>query len=385
MEEKLAGQIKSLTYFLLRQKEIKNIIGNSLMVHGPDSYFEFIKPFRDDIVASFLTNVFAISNHFNKKQYAFVESIDTIYKICKNISQDYDFSDLKIQELASLARCNIMLNVFLCSFISELEYKDYEGFNFKTFNSFMRIVYRGQSNSKWGLLPSIYRNFKIENGVLTRESVLSIYDEMGLKQLYNSLFKEGDEDKMLSFFQHCLSFSPFLDFSYSLDVAIIFSTCGDYVSINDYRDNDSSIFFLIVYDSQRNTPNRLFAKTKEPSSFRVKWHSGVVTFETKIDGKYLFASDYTFFEIKYTFSKERTNDRMKYQQGCFFVPYDCTIINGHMMIPFNQIGIFKINIPKEEKSKLYSRVIAEHPEYEIDNLMDPYRFFKKSIDNKKDN
>jgi hypothetical protein len=92
--------------------------------------------------------------------------------------------------------------------------------------------------------------------------------------------------------------------------------------------------------------------------------------------------------MKYTLSKLiniQTNDRMRYQKGKFIIFYVFLILGKNIFVGLNKdLSIVKHKIKIEDKRradktgkyKINFKYLLHHsnPEYDIDNLMQPYKY-----------
>ncbi len=79
---------------------------------------------------------------------------------------------------------------------------------------------------------------------------------------------------------------------------------------------------------------------------------------------------------------------MKYQKGKFILFYDCLVVNQKVFIELsNQIHIKKYRVGTSLKrrtvyfghptSNIKEKLHSLFPQYDMDNLMDPYKYIKE--------
>jgi len=100
------------------------------------------------------------------------------------------------------------------------------------------------------------------------------------------------------------------------------------------------------------------------------------------NGKKLYYCTYKDFEIEAFVLKEKTNDRMKYQKGCFLYFQKAMIVNEVLLIPVNFGRISKYNIPSQGKTlnkfSIYRVIKEKYEHYKYEYMMNPYKFFEDS-------
>ena len=232
--------------------------------------------------------------------------------------------------------------------------------------------FRGISNAKFDLVPSIFRNLK-NNEIYNLEKLIYLYENNGLKNKYKNVYKKVNlksNKSIIDFFsymQHSVSYSPFLDLTDSIIIASVFANHFT-MNFNDYSNNDSAIYLI---------PKKLMNNGK--FNFKEDYSVQVIGDKLKITDlifrKHLWNVSLDDLKTKFYHINRKTNDRMKYQHGSFMVPYHAVIINGHMVMDTDSNKFIKIVIDKSKKLGLYNSVINKHPYLDYDYLMDPYIYF----------
>lgn len=300
-----------------------------------------------------------------------VTGLDELLAYIRNVQDNLaDLENIKNEELITIGKFNCVTSLYLCSVTFDYKLNDYNSLKSFLSKSKSKYFFRGQTKSKYGLLPSFYRSLKINDDVITYATVESKYKEHGFYQRYQTVFPTNDNRyQMMSYVQHSVSYSPLLDVSRSVDIATIFACSGKDINPNDYSSDDAALFMFQINEGSH----------KKKAKLNIKW------FETKLDftsiiktghkiDKFLFECSHEDFTISFSLISDMTNDRMKYQQGAFLFVEECVIVNGHLLIPNTQIDIFKIIIPSNMKKELYTELTNKLNFYETDKLYNPYQY-----------
>ena len=238
-------------------------------------------------------------------------------------------------------------------------------------------IYRGVSNSGYGLIPTMYRGISIGSGfgVVNSTKLKNLYINANLLSKYKEVFGKDDVDyAFCAFAQHSKSYSPLLDFTEDVKVALSFATINS-GSINDYERNDAALYcmsFDAITCLERIDFDDIdvFINEKKVSMFSV------------IRGKCLFQCTYDDFRVDAFILTDKTNDRMKYQKGCFLYFRRAVIINGSLLLPINFGRIRKYTIPANGKTltkrKIAQRIKSDYKYYMPQYLMDPYKYFEEA-------
>ena len=227
------------------------------------------------------------------------------------------------------------------------------------------IFCRGVSNSNYDLIPSMYRDLiknKI-NIIVDDDYIDELYRAKRLTNMYKDLIsKEPIGKAFYSFMQHSISYSPLLDITKSLEIALSFATYNQ-SSVNNYENIDAAIYMFEDVEST----NRQGRKIQIiPNKIKVT---------DSIFDKKIYLCDLEDFKMEYEIISEMTNDRMKYQQGQFVNIMKAVIINNRICIPNNK-NITKYIIKSKEIKDYYSYICKNHDRYRFEYLMDPYLYFK---------
>jgi hypothetical protein len=233
------------------------------------------------------------------------------------------------------------------------------------------LLFRGQSDSSWGMLPSMFRKVECV-GDIDYQWIVKKFQDYSLISQYQSFFKDLDfnenAEEIFSFFQHTISYSPFLDFSTSIKVAGSFAASRiDKAS----RGKDGSILVLAdPYPHEEIPFSNVIQKTK------ISLLGPKISIFSSIRGTPFYLSNRESLKPKFYFDRTPTNDKMWFQSGRLLYFYDCFILNGRILFPSNvRVDFENILIPSSKKQQLYER-ISKEPKYKQKFLNDPYRFFK---------
>ena len=275
-------------------------------------------------------------------------------------------------------------------------------------------LYRGQSQYEWNLCPSLFRKVleskPAGNYFFDGKSIAWHYKEKGIEARYNELFKTDFEKKQrnsernakmfsyVSFLQHSLCYTPFLDFTKDIYVATYFATDGPEISKDsDFKDGDGAVFQItfkrkrgsFLKDSEFNW-NLLddcpvyFVDGKIVPGETISFQNALVE---KDKPKYLHFSDPSkikkLLKPKFKIFEKETNDRMKAQQGVFGLFSGFVAPNKNILFRLcdNLEFVKKLSVP-DKKSYFYQA--KDKTKFStkggktcrLDCLLDPYSFFK---------
>jgi hypothetical protein len=263
--------------------------------------------------------------------------------------------------------------------------------------------FRGQTDAKWGLMPSLLREIDCpENAwidfLFYKNNVCKNGRDIFAK--YHSTIGEIDDDfhpyNFASFLQHSISYSPLIDFSKRLGVAASFSV-GNYSHVNDFNSKDSSIFVLSLFNKTDKMITTLEAADRFLNNFSVYVSKEKITlgsrtpFERRDSAGRVVGRkelDFSTFDHviellapKYVLFDLPTNDRMKYQCGTFVMFYDFLMVNGSVLYNLSSdFHVVKMIVPslnsgKNTKNMIIDEIKTKYPQYEMTYLMDPYAYF----------
>ncbi len=248
----------------------------------------------------------------------------------------------------------------------------------KAKNNWTEHFFRGQSNSKWNLIPSCLRNINQKNThILKYDNLMDLYDEIGVKDLYlNIINSNASSYEMVSFMQHAISFSPLIDFTTNIVVATYFAL-ANFTNINNFMNENSSIFVLqhldegyyrdsLEYDDLSSMKIGIYKKGVRSSlDYSIMFREMGRLYGTDADTKILL---------------NKTNDRMKYQSGLFVFFDDYIIDDPNTNVIFNRrlpYSITKVIIDKSIKKELLNILLLRFPNYNVKYLMNPYSRFEE--------
>ena len=336
--------------------------------------------------------------------YPFVSEIKNVFQYFRNNTDQAVGSDLKTKllidyqdffqgnqlyeySLYQLAYLRILLTLYV-----SLGRVSYDVFDFEVFEKDKRpsfdedgkavlTLYRGQSDYRYDLLPSIYRNLDF-NGIMTYKQMCSFYIESGLYSKYEKHIggSSGIDYSFVSFMQHSISYSPLLDFTTDKNIALIFGTDSSNMNYNAYINTDASIYALKL---KTNSVDQESAFSFEKHN--VQFYKNKLKFDSTIFGKPLVECTPYDFSVKYKTCLTPSNDRMKYQKGAFLYFERCVIVNGVMFFPFSSgfIAKYRIKCSKNAKGRSMSkeeiqkRIVKELPQLSTNHLLNPYYFFSE--------
>ena len=241
-----------------------------------------------------------------------------------------------------------------------------------------QTFYRGHTNVNYRLIPSIYRNIKVKDDfdIVTNNTLRSLYDEANLIEKYRKVFNTDEIDyNFCAFAQHSCAYSPLLDFSEEIKVALSFATNSN-GAINDYLNNEVALY-SISFNKDLEEVEHISL-----SDICVLINNHKLNALSLIGQCVLYASTWTNFGVEACIIKDKTNDRMKYQKGCFLYFKKAIIVNGYLLMPLNFGRIRKYVIPTDgntvTKIGIARTIDEKYKWYRCDYMMNPYKYFEES-------
>ena len=240
-----------------------------------------------------------------------------------------------------------------------------------------QLWYRGQQSFSFSLIPSYFRN-KGDNGVVNKKKLLSDYKAKNINSKLNEIFHYSDLDfQKISFVQHTLSKTPFLDFTKDINVATAFA-----VEPDDKIEEDAALFVL---DASKKYISKLTKETEVNEIIdklnieyynnlpKVKTLISSELFNSLINGK--VSSSFYLIDIQ-------TNDRMRIQNGTFVLFNNVIFVNNYMIVSSNTkdelVGsISKHRILASDRMLIQSLIEKKSNRYKYQHLMNPYDYMTK--------
>lgn len=220
--------------------------------------------------------------------------------------------------------------------------------------------------------------------------MFKIYSEAGIISKYNKVFDEkvlkpNDINySFLSFMQHSISYSPLIDFTKDYKIACSFVISVN--SINTYLQKDSCVFILdangvdyslVKNDNDINEVNkiignlniRLFNKKIKPGTKMYVDNMGTLV-EVDFTSLKKIKDNLT---PRFKIINSMTNDRMKYQKGCFILFYDYVSVNGNILYEWvEEFAYYKHRIKIADKNIILQKLDGY---YNQSDLLNPYQIF----------
>ncbi len=238
--------------------------------------------------------------------------------------------------------------------------------------------YRGHSDYAYGVLPTMLRGVKApQNTIIDYAFVANAYKQASLENRYTKCIGSTmDAYRYCAFMQHSREYSPLLDFTESINIAISFA-CSNISSYNTYIGKDAAILEIDIPKEQvvrkEEECNRLI------QSIDIYVCKDKLTYNSIIRGKPLMYCTKKDFEVIAHLIDLKTNDRMRYQKGCFLLFSKAVITGDDVLIPAGlPTCMKKYIIPKDKKKDLYESIKKNRHEIDVEHLMDPYKFFSEA-------
>ncbi|MBO4330544.1 MAG: FRG domain-containing protein [Oscillospiraceae bacterium] len=272
--------------------------------------------------------------------------------------------------------------------VNEVHIDDYEQFEqrlLKPYRSGKRLIfYRGEriSSLKRPLLATMFRerDALMENGEnyadVTAEYILRHYRSNGRYiDLFCSTFGQARKYCMYdlcAFSQHYLEWSPFIDFTKSLYVALSFGLKGKHEF-----ENDALMYTVEILDPEKYTQERVTAEC-----WLNDYHVRVYNYDR---------SDEKMRRVERTSPDAKiidiaTNDRMKFQQGVFLLLDQFNLVN-HLYLTKNvrsSVTITKHILSRSVCPALTDLVSQAAPWYSFANLLDVGAGIRTAIESQTD-
>ncbi len=348
---------------------------------------------------------------FEEQEYH--QLVDFIQLKEKSNNEEVYESALKI--LKKLLQCLYAYTIF--------DYKISMGGKYETklvcVNDFSRLlietnkksnVYRGQSDYRWGVIPSMFRNYKFEHDndcdgeYFDLAMMFDKYGKNGYLDIYNSTIDklEKNEDisiDFIAYMQHAVAYSPLIDITTSPAIASRFALLS--ALEKDNKNDESAMVFKFEFSNQHlksESLNEQRELKKLPRDFNVKiLNKKIIPGRTMIikdiDGKphkLDFSTVHSTIEAlkpKYVIINKVYNDRMRYQKGKFILFYDYVVIsdgsnyefpNGRILFQLvNNINTTAYILPKLDKKKMSDSLSRQYPQYDNEYILKPYRLLEE--------
>lgn len=323
----------------------------------------------------------------NKDVFAFIDTLANELQVETGVEYNnsdlyliiYDFvwmqivwaiSDGILRESVKMQYDDIAKEPYIFDSNNEKQFFDTDEYAKKRF-------FRGQTNSKWKLAPSFFRKMT-DNHLVDINYLDDNFHRNYLKQKYRKIFNSDKVDySMLSYIQHSISYSPFLDMTSEFPVALSFAL--DCIHPVEYNTTESAIYVIeaaeeeILTENKLGNINGLINKFMCLSINKKTSIAKIIAMPIWLEYiKKLFVPTMTIFDCK-------TNDRMKYQSGVFAFFNNYIIVGDQILLPKPMSNRFKkitISGDRKLKDNLKEWIHINYPQYQNWYLLDPYLFFR---------
>lgn len=364
----------------------------------------------DSIKSDEMINI--LKNIYQKENYIIFGFINELNKTCCIDGNIFIFDNINNEEIITDVSKNItfyrrFLRCYFAYAIKNEKFNSGGKFNVKlikndNINVFLdeqevddEVYYRGQSNCQWGLIPSMFRNYRFKSNMKTDGYFVDInmlyenYSESDLIDKYNKtiaidkIVNASDISyDFIAYMQHSLAYSPLIDVTKKKEIGLQFAL-GNKYDINNFLGSNSTLFaFKIKNQSEKvRDLKNIKLNVKILNKKIVPGRKMVVE---DVNGKH---HNLDFTTAKSTIKELRPefviinkvyNDRMRYQHGEFILFYDYTMLNDRILFNLNSdIDYTQYIILTISKKGLYELLNKKYPQYNMDYLMAPYDYFKK--------
>ena len=277
-----------------------------------------------------------------------LSDIDRLETIVDEMDFDYSVGEIRIETVEQFRE--LLLTPFL--------------------DTTVKRFYRGERivSLKRPLLPTMFRD---RNALVSEGQAYTDIDAAGILEHYRSIGRYydlftsafGQARKycmydLCAFSQHYLDWSPLIDFTKSLYVALSFGLKGKHEF-----ENDGLLYVAEISDPENYTRDRVTAECWL-NDYHVRVYNESMKAGKRVDITYK-SPDGRIIDIA-------TNDRMKFQQGVFLLLDNFTLVN-HLYLTKNVRGSVKITkyiLDRAVCPALTSLVERDAPWYSFGNLLD---------------
>lgn len=276
---------------------------------------------------------------------------------------EYLFKCYYLYALLLIYCCTHYYSVTITSTSIEEEIEQIRSFMTMYGENIKPFSFRGLPNSSYELIPSAYRNIK-EDYVYIDDTYIDNHFSAKIRDYKKIISNDFKDDEFYAYMQHSEATSPLLDFT-----------------------NNENIAGMFACDSGTNTDATIMVFTKnfgvrDARKRKIEFFKNKISFDTKIFGKPLYKCKISDLEVSFKTIYDKTNDRMKYQDGLFLDLIKCVFVNGHLLFPSSKTHLIKLIIPSYKHDKKINKgiireaILEKYPYYGIQYLMDPYLWFK---------
>lgn len=236
--------------------------------------------------------------------------------------------------------------------------------------------FRGEDNAAWQLSASMIRKIKDKNSqavVLNYETMMKLIQPY--RDKYDQMLNAAHSlPRFLFYLQHAISYTPFIDITKNLWVAVSFALAADQNS-NRSINHDAAIYGFKINGSQKNN-QYILSTQKEVTQVLNKLSIGI----NKINTEKKAVTSY----IVNVNDLAALNDRMQYQKGAFLLLNNYSISNDYKSVQkynHQHIDIVKYIISNNIRFDLKQKLQQEYPLMTLDYLNNPYQFLENINEN----
>ena len=344
---------------------------DNLKVDNDSLTFGYYRVSLKDYIYYFKENKDLIFNDFIENDFAEVLS-DGVQKLYEN--NDVSDDDIGIFYYYFVT-VHVLLRIKKMSVFKYEELKNYADIAKYTANK--SLWFRGQSEYKWKLVPSYYRSLKKKDCIVNLSYLNTDYVNMKISDKLSLIFNSSILDyEKLSFVQHSLAITPFLDFSKNVYSAVSFAI-GNYEAPRKLIEDDAALYLL-------NVENKEIIKTSDDASkvindLYVEYIGSKPRISTLTKSlfwnqflKGTLHSEYHLIDIK-------TNDRMRIQDGTFVLFNKVLIIGEDIIFSTKEHSelsklITKVKIDSSNRIEIYKEILKNDSKFHLLKMLNPYDF-----------
>ena len=231
----MARYIENILNILEKKSIIRNIFTISRESYRNEKFQKEVDKLDRNKI-DYISDIDSYIEYFEKhfpEEFKSTDEYDDLHQLLMQ-SPVCKFEDATIYEVAY---CKILMLLYVVQGYIEIDYS--AEITSKNPNAY----FRGQSDYSYGLLPSFYRDLKYD-GIIDYNSLNQLYKNTPFVEKYNQHIEHISDINysFLAFIQHAIAYSPFLDFSEDINIALIFATSAEGKNYNTFLQKDAGLY-----------------------------------------------------------------------------------------------------------------------------------------------